>query len=388
MKNSQIPRHFFFLLVATAIPYSTASMAADADNTGWYVGANVGQSSNKIDDGRITSGLLSGGITTFGGLSTSSIDDNNSSVGGKLFLGYQLNQYFALEAGYFNLGNLGFTAHTIPPGTLDGTMKARGGNLDIVGSYPFSDSWSGFVRAGVTYNHVNSDFSSTGAVQLLRSAYSDNSADYKIGLGIDYAISKSMSVRLEGERYRLDDAVNYQENVNLISIGFVYRFGGGTSTHVAVASRSTVPEPAPEPIVEAPPPPIAPAPKMPMHVNFSADSFFDYDKAKLKPEGEKSLQKFIHDLDGVRYEKIQIVGHTDRLGSVKYNQNLSLRRAETVKRYLIDQHIDEQKITTTGVGSSEPMTKPDACKGGKPTTKLIACLSPDRRVQIDVSGTK
>lgn len=388
MKNSQLS--YPILLLFSVLTSVGAAAAEDNDNkTGWYLGGNLGQSGNKIDDDRITAGLLSGGITTGGGLATDSIDEHNRSTGGKLFFGFQFNNYLALEAGYFDLGNLGFTAHTTPPGTLVGELKPRGGNLDLVASYPFAENWSGFARAGVTYNHVDADFSATGAVVLLRSHYSDNSADYKYGLGLEYALSDSARLRLEAERYRINDAVNYQENINLISVGLTYRFGGG--------SASAASNPAPQPHSQAAPlaeqvvlqpEPVAPVHVPPVHVQFSADSFFDLDQASLKPEGEQALQKFIRDLDGVRYEKIQITGHTDRLGTAKHNQDLSLRRAETVKRYLVGQHIDAAKLTTAGVGSAQSMTKPDQCQGNRPTLQLVRCLAPDRRVEIDVNGTK
>src|SRR5450830_811040 len=97
-----------------------ASPFAAADDSGWYGGINIGQSRAKIDDARITSSLLGGGLTT------TSINDNDRDTGYKLFGGYKINKNFAVEGGYFDLGRFGFMATTVPPGTLSGTIKLKG----------------------------------------------------------------------------------------------------------------------------------------------------------------------------------------------------------------------------------------------------------------------
>ncbi len=215
----------FILKVCCALVIVSLNHNVLADeNSNWYVGASIGKSINSIDDGGIAEGLNNGGITTGGGLATSSITDNNSSTGGKIYVGYRLCNLLSLEGGYFDLGSLGFNAVTAPVGSLNGTLKDQGGNLDLVGTYLFDERSTLIARAGITYNQAKSDFSSSGAVQLLRSSYSENSTDYKIGVGLNYRISAAFSARLEAERYRLDDATNHQEYVSLLSIGVVYHY--------------------------------------------------------------------------------------------------------------------------------------------------------------------
>ena len=87
-----------------------------AGGSGGYGGINIGQSVADIDHGRINSGLLSGGFTT------TAITDDKRDTGYKLYGGYQFNKYFALEAGYFDLGKFEFTATTVPAGTLRGNI--------------------------------------------------------------------------------------------------------------------------------------------------------------------------------------------------------------------------------------------------------------------------
>jgi OOP family OmpA-OmpF porin len=86
---------------------------------------------------------------------------------------------------------------------------------------------------------------------------------------------------------------------------------------------------------------------------------------------------------------ISVEGHTDRLGTTAYNDRLSQRRAEAVKDYLVSADgIEGSRINAVAKGESDPVTKAEDCKGSKPSARLIACLQPDRRVEIEVTGTR
>ena len=84
---------------------------------------------------------------------------------------------------------------------------------------------------------------------------------------------------------------------------------------------------------------------------------------------------------------ILVVGHADRFGSNAYNQRLSERRAAAVKSYLLSKGIDANRIKTEGRGETQPVTKAGECLGAK-SAKVIACLQPDRRVVVEVVGTR
>jgi len=84
---------------------------------------------------------------------------------------------------------------------------------------------------------------------------------------------------------------------------------------------------------------------------------------------------------------ILAVGHTDRLGSDAANQKLSEKRAAAVKEYLVSKKIDANRVYTEGKGEKQPVTG-DKCKGDKATKALVDCLQPDRRVAIELIGTK
>ena len=362
---------------------SSSQFAAAADSE-WYGGVGIGQSRAKIDDPRIISGLLSSGYAT------TSITDDDRDTGYKIFGGYKFNRNFALEGGYFDLGKFSFVATTVPPGTLSGRIKLRGINLDALGILPITDNFSAFGRVGVHYTEARDTFSGTGAVVVTNPSPSKKEANLKVGLGVQYDVTPSLGLRAEAERYRINDAVGNRGDIDVYSLGLLYRFGGSKP---APAPRAEVREPvrvaaAPPPVVAAPEPVVVAAP-MPERVTFSTDSLFTFDKSIVKPEGKRDLDKFAQDLRGTQFNQISITGHTDRLGSDAYNMRLSNRRAEAVKAYLVDPAgIDASKIVTHGKGETEPVTKPGECKGNKPTKKLIACLQPDRRVEVEVAGTK
>ncbi len=153
------------------------------------------------------------------------------------------------------------------------------------------------------------------------------------------------------------------------------------------------PKAAPAPKKEAPKPTLppkkeAPPKLLPQKINFSADALFDFDKAVLRPAGRAMLDDLTRLLQGANYEVILAIGHTDRIGSAAYNQKLSVRRAEAVKKYLTEKGIPPNRVYAEGKGKTQPLTKPSDCKRGLSRAQLIACLQRDRRVDVDVTGTK
>ncbi|HUR89062.1 MAG TPA: OmpA family protein [Ramlibacter sp.] len=367
-----------------------APLAFGQENTGWYVGASAGRAAATIDDARIAAGLTAQGL---GGIA---IANDERSTGYKVFGGYQFTPYVGVEAGFLSLGHFGYRATTVPAGTLSGRMGVKGVNLDLVGTLPIMGGLSAIGRVGATSMRASDSFAATGAVTLPYASAnpSQRTTGLKAGIGLAYAFTPSLSVRLEAERYRIKDAVGHRGDVDLLSLGLVYRFGASPAPRqqAVVAVPSTVqvapPPAAPPPIAVAPPPP-APAPPAPKRVSLSADALFDFDKSDIKPAGREHLDKLASDLRGMRYDTIQVTGHTDRLGSHTYNLKLSERRAQAVAAYLSRAAgIPAGRISARGVDGDNPVTAPGSCKGNKPTRALIACLQPDRRVDVEVMGER
>jgi OOP family OmpA-OmpF porin len=151
----------------------------------------------------------------------------------------------------------------------------------------------------------------------------------------------------------------------------------------APAAKAVEPAPLQAPVVVAPP---APVPKrVAARISLDADTLFDFDKSALRPAGRAALDDFVAKLQGIEPEMIMAVGFADRIGSEVYNQSLSERRVEAVKTYLVSKGIEPNRMHTEGRGETQPTTNPGECDGAK-SAKVIACLQPDRRVEIEVAG--
>lgn len=125
----------------------------------------------------------------------------------------------------------------------------------------------------------------------------------------------------------------------------------------------------------------------PEKITLSADALFQFDKADSKdllPKGRAELDDLAQKLATrkVSIAAIKVTGYTDRLGSAAYNQRLSLARANTVRRYLQD-HGVTAPISVEGRGLQDQLV---ACSGVKPRPSLLACLQPNRRVEVSLTA--
>jgi OOP family OmpA-OmpF porin len=366
-------------LAALSIP---AFAQDNNDTVGLYGGLNVGPTRATIDDPRITRSLVGNGFAV------NSLSDDKRSTGFKVFGGYQFNRNLALEGGVFSLGKFGYQATTTPAGTLTGEAKVRGLNLDVVGTLPLGDRFSVFGRAGVTYAEAKDTFRSTGMVVVSNPNPSERAANWKAGLGLQYAFTPSFSLRAEIERYRINDAVGNKGDIDMASVGLVYRFGAP-----AAATRAAMPPPpiaqAPMPVAVqaqaplAPPAPVAAPPepaRVPVSekVTLASDAFFDFDQSVIKPEGKVKLDELAARQRGMALEAVVATGHTDSVGSDGYNERLSLRRAEAVKAYLVKTGTEANRVYVEGKGEKQPVAD-NATVDGR---------AQNRRVQIEMVGTR
>jgi len=159
-------------------------------------------------------------------------------------------------------------------------------------------------------------------------------------------------------------------------------------------AAAPTPTPKPEPRAVPAPPPVQTAkpevkpepPKKPAVVNLASTELFEFNKAVLTKEARAKLDTEVvaklGDLRDVRY--IIVNGHADRLGSTQYNQKLSEKRADAVRAYLVSKGVDANKVETLGFGKTLPVK---ACPDQKERKGLIECLSPNRRVVVEVQGT-
>ncbi len=113
-------------------------------------------------------------------------------------------------------------------------------------------------------------------------------------------------------------------------------------------------------------------------VTLDTDTYFDFDKATLKPEGRRKLDELAQRLSGMQLEVVVATGHTDAIGTKKYNQGLSLRRAHTVKAFLEEKGLPADKIFTTGKGETQPAASNKTREG----------RAKNRRVEVELVGTR
>src|SRR5437899_2958002 len=161
-------------------------------------------------------------------------------------------------------------------------------------------------------------------------------------------------------------------------------FAGCASTPEPAAPT---PQPAPAPKqslpVTPPPAPKAAAPK-PEKVTTASTVNFDFDRYVIRPDARTKLDDMVGKLRDVTLEVVIAVGHADRLGGDAYNMKLSVRRADSVKAYLVSKGIAASRVYTEGKGERQPVKE---CKGDKKTKELIACLEPNRRVETEAVGS-
>lgn len=169
----------------------------------------------------------------------------------------------------------------------------------------------------------------------------------------------------------------------------------GAPPRVAEAPRPAPPPPAPR--VEPPPPPPPPPPPRPQATSrtftLAGDGLFEFDRADLTAAGRTRVDEIVRTARGAGFTatSIALTGYTDPLGSTKYNQALSERRAATVRDYLVSQGVSASIITAEGRGEQNlKVTEADCRARGEAKTRkaLIACLAPDRRVEAVITGTQ
>ncbi|MBF0751785.1 MULTISPECIES: porin OmpA [unclassified Pasteurella] len=354
-------------LVVAGFAAASVAQAAPQENT-FYVGAKAGQAS--FHDGIRANTDLS---------KTNRYSDGylRNSVTYGVFAGYQIlnrdNLGLAVELGYDDFGRAKFRT--------DAKTKLKhtnhGAHLGLKGSY----NLGGLVSAldGL-------DFYGRAAAALVRSDYkfyntdgSRNNANGRHSLkvspmfaaGFEYALPSlpELALRVEyqwltsvGKDNKLAENADYTPWIGSINAGLSYRFGQGAAPVVA-----------PEVVSKT--------------FNLNSDVTFAFGKANLKPQAQATLDGIYSEIAQVNSAKVAVAGYTDRIGKDAANLKLSQRRADSVANYLVAKGVAAQDITATGYGAANPVTGAtcDAVKGRK---ALIACLAPDRRVEIAVNGTK
>lgn len=368
-----------------AVLAAIASPLAAAEDSGWVFGVNAGQSRVRIDDARIIDQLA------LSGLSTETMSDTNRDRAFKLFAGYKFNQNFALEGGYFDLGNFAYTAYTAPAGFQTGAIKLRGLNFDAVGMLPLANKFSAFAKVGLIYSEAQDTFASGGAVP--RPSFpnpNENSVNAKLGLGVQYDLTESVSLRGEYERYRINDAVGSRGDVDLLSAGLVVTLGQKKQPAAVAQKLSPPPPPPPAPIVAEQ---VVPQPLMvivPMLVKTRQycsilDIQFEIKNDEMQREEKEKLNVLGTFMKKYPDTTAVIEGHSDDIGTEEFNLKLSQRRAESVVSYLRSNFkIESARLTSIGYGKSRPVADNSTKEGQQANRRINAVVA----CATDIEGLK
>ena len=333
-------------LAISGLALASVAQAAPQANT-FYAGAKAGWAS------------FHDGFTQF---EEEGLGYNRNSVTYGVFGGYQITDNFAVELGYDDFGR----AKLREEGQTIFKHSNHGAHLSLQASYPIITDLDVYARVGAAL--VRSDYKGYGEDAGERAHKLQTSAVFAGGL--EYAILPSLALRVEYQWLnnvgRINDAegnrIDYRPDIGSVTAGLSYRFGQGA-------------EKAPEIVTKK--------------FAFSSDVLFDFNKSSLKAGGSQALDGMQSEVaqSGLSSPNYNVAGYTDRIGSDAYNQKLSEKRAETVANYLVSKGVAQTSVTAVGYGKANPVTGSncDTVKGRK---ALIACLAPDRRVEVAVQGAK
>ena len=354
-------------LVVAGLAAASVAQAAPQENT-FYAGVKAGQAS--FHDGiKANTDATNPRSLGFG----TGYNRNSFTYG--VFGGYQIlnrdNLGLAVELGYDDFGRVKFKE----AGKVAAKHTNHGTHLSLKGSYEVLNGLDVYGKAGVAL--VRSDYKFYNTENGARDHKAGRHSLRTSGLfavGAEYAVLPELAVRLEYQwltrvgKYRTqttnNSSVDYNPWIGSINAGVSYRFGQG-----AVAAPAMAPE-----VVSK-------------TFNLNSDVTFAFGKANLKPQAQATLDGIYGEIAQVHSAKVAVAGYTDRIGSDAGNLKLSQRRADTVANYLVQKGVATNAISATGYGKANPVTGAtcDQVKGRK---ALIACLAPDRRVEIAVNGTK
>lgn len=308
------------LAIALMSTFSYAN-AADVDNT-WYVGAGLGQSNYESVD------------------AVSHLGDD-SDLAWNAIVGYQLNKYFAVEAGWQDLGT---DDDTHLWGGLDGSQSidVDGFTLGLVGTLPLNEKWFLTGEAGAYQYHLSHHISADQYVSAT------DTAPY-FGAGVGYKITDALEISAKYRRFaNVDESAWNTANMDAQTVGLqmVYRFGVKPIQTAAVVLPAVIEEveevivaPIPEPVYET------------KVEQSSIAVLFGFDSSKLSSTAETKLDEVIRISRLNDNDVIMLDGQSDNQGPSAYNQKLSEKRVQQVKDYLITHGVEVKKLETQASGS-------------------------------------
>jgi len=333
-------------------------------------------------------------VPGIGYMNTDSDLKADNDVAYSLRLGKEISQHWDIQLGLSHAkadeGSNRFT---------NGDYKQTLFGVDAL--YMFSrDKFRPFLLAGFGAARNRIDYTGSGNPHGSNTSWMGN-----VGAGFQYYFTDNIGLQADVRHVwsRAEDNTrtlfgDSKETIGntYLNLGVVFNFGAPKKVAAAEPQPSGLADVAPyeeEPLPElsdqsqqAQPEPIGPDVPVFARITLQAEVLFDFDKYVLKTDGKKILDVEVVEKMKAHpeIELVLITGHTDLIGTDKYNQILSERRANQVKKYIASQGVAESRLHAIGKGEAMPVVD---CKGvrGK---KLIECLQPNRRVVVEIEAQR
>ncbi len=315
-------------------------------------------------------GLYLGGKTGWthfsNGCESHHLECDKDEIGAGIYFGYNINDWLAIEGGYDYFGE----AKAIYPSLSDSSIKAdyssevQGIELGLKSEYRLTEKLSILGKIGA----LGWKADKTGKELNYTVNEEDKDISLMLGTGLEYRLTRSWGTRIE---YQWFDNVGGKDtggsDINFLTVGLTYSFGSGR----APITESV--KPIPIKIIET---------KALTFSELNGNALFAFDSSKLSTNAKLYLQQMLDRLQSNENAELIIIGHTDSLGSETYNQELSMKRAESVSNYFESNGISKNRIQVKGKGESSPIADNKTAEG-RSKNRRVNVIAPSFSVEVE-----
>lgn len=347
---------------------------------GFYLGGSLGQARGEVDAEEMNNRMAKLGYDA-----EARVTGQNRTAW-ELFGGYHYGDYLGVEVGYVDLGKVRTQLSGSPTdiqaylqsANLVHPRSASGYEIAVLGTYPFNEKNSVYLRAGVLFS--DSQYRANSQTDFAKR--SDKEREGFIGAGYDYEFNNRWGLRLSYENYRVED-----ERIGLLGIGVKYKFHfrQDVATVAAAPIANIMPEPR---VTEPPAPAVAPtsadscdktnlssdcASKTSVTKSIELAVQFDTNSSEIKPNYTMDLDKLADFMQHNPAARVVIEGHTDSQGNNEHNKALSLNRAQAICDFLVEKkNISRARLTPTGYGEGKPVADNTTPEGRAKNRRVVA----------------
>lgn len=268
------------------------------------------------------------------------------------YVGYMFNDFLGIQA----------QVHFLGAGT-DNPVAGQNGDATWWGSLAGGPVFA--VPLGQHFQ-LTSTFQPTFSTSFADEALTDTSWGFSTGVGFNARLTQHFGLGVYGRYNRLYQRVHGKGDPEYVTAGLslTYYFPDAEPGRLL-----------PPPIAEAAPAPAVPPPPVVKRKVVPRAVYFDFDKSNIRPDAEVTLNEAIRIIKDLGQQVVVCEGHTDSRGTDEYNQALSIRRAKSVREYLVAGGIPASSITIEGFGESRPVATNETDDGRQQ----------NRRVELRIS---